>query len=196
MKKWMLVVGFAVFAHAPLALAAGMKAGLWEIKTLKQVVDGRDMQAQMAAGQAQMQQAMAGMPAAQRKQMEAMMGQQGAAMPQAGAVRICISPEMASRDQPVVDADGRCQPSKMSRSGNRTRFEVDCKSDGRHMVGKGESSINGDTIQSKMDMTVSDAQGRHSMQTESRMTWLGSDCKGVKPADQLAREMQGTPRRK
>jgi hypothetical protein len=196
MRTWLLAAGLVVAAHSPYVLAAGMKAGLWEMKTLKQVVDGRDLLAQMAASQAQMQQAMAGMPAAQRKQMEAMMGNQGVAMPQAGVVRICVSPEMAARDQPVVDAEGRCQPSKLSRSGNRTHFEFDCKSEGRHMVGKGDSTVSGNSVQSQMDMTMSDAQGRHSMQTESRMTWLGSDCKGVKPADQLARELSGAARRK
>lgn len=196
MRTWLLAVGLVVVVYPPLTLAAGMKAGLWEIKTLKQVVDGRDMLAQMAASQSQMQQAMAGMPAAQRKQMEAMMGKQGVAMPQAGAAQICVSPEMAARDQPVVDAEGRCQPSKVSRSGNRTHFEFDCKNEGRHMVGKGDSTVSGNSVQSQMDMTMSDAQGRHRMQTESHMTWLGADCKGVKPADQLVREMQGAAKRK
>jgi hypothetical protein len=192
MNKWMLAAGLVDLALAPLAQAGGMHAGLWEIKTLKQVVDGQDMLAQMASAQSQMQEAMAGMPAAQRKQMEAMMGQQGVAMSKSGTLRICVSPEMAARDEPIID-EGRCKPAKVSRSGNRTRFEFDCKTSSGHMVGKGESALNGNSIQSKMDMTMADARGKHSMQTESRMTWLGADCKGLKPVDPTA---QGAARRR
>jgi len=41
-----------------------------------------------------------------------------------------------------------------------------------------------------MDMTMTDARGQHSMQTESQMKFLGADCQGVKPADQIARDLQ------
>ena len=166
-----------------------MKPGLWELRTTKQVMDGQDMMAQMAAAQAQMNQAMANMPAAQRKQMEAMMGKQG--MPTGGNVqRICVSPEMAARDRPVLSHDGSCEPSKVSRSGERMSFEFNCVIEGRNTSGKGESVVSGDTISSKMDMTTSDAKGKHTMQTESQMKYLGSGCQGLKPADQIAKDMQ------
>ena len=71
MKKTMFALGLSLLA-APV-FAGDMKAGLWEVKTTKQVVDGQDMQAQMR----QMQQQMASLPPEQRKQMEAMMGRQG-----------------------------------------------------------------------------------------------------------------------
>jgi hypothetical protein len=166
----------------------GMKAGLWEMRTLKQVMDGKDMQAQMSAAQAQMQQAMADMPPAQRKQMEATMARQGAAMSGGGAHRICISPEMAARDKPLVDPDGKCEPAKVSRSGNKSSFEINCKSDGGSMVGKGDSTVTGDSISTKMDMTTSDATGKHTMQTESQMKYLGADCGGLKPVGQMTRK--------
>ncbi|MDT3736859.1 MAG: DUF3617 domain-containing protein [Denitratisoma sp.] len=175
MKKILLALSLPLLA-AP-ALAGDMKAGLWEVKTLKQVVDGQDMRAQMQ----QMQQQMASLPPEQRRQMEAMMNKQGVSMGPGGATRMCISEEMAKRDAPVVDPDGRCQPTKMSRSGNTLRYEIDCNVDGRRSQGKGESTFSGNSVHSRMDMVTMDASGRHTMQTESQMTYLGSDCKGLAP---------------
>lgn len=188
MKRLIVAASLAVLASSPCAQTTGMKAGLWEMRTLKQVMDGKDMQAQMSAAQAQMQQAMADMPPDQRKQMEAMMARQGAAMSGGGAHRMCISPEMAARDKPLVDPEGKCEPAKISRSGNRTSFEFNCKSDGRSMVGKGDSTFAGDTITSRMDMTTTDATGRHTMQTEQQMKYLGADCGGLKPVGQMKRK--------
>ena len=158
------------------------------MKTIKQVMDGKDMQAQMAAAQAQMKQAMAKMPPEQRKQMEATMAMQGAAMSGDGAMRMCISPEMAARDKPMVDPEGKCEPAKVSRSGNKTSYEFNCKTAGGSMVGKGDSTFAGDTITSRMDMTTTDARGKHTMQTESQMKYLGADCGGLKPVGQAARK--------
>jgi hypothetical protein len=189
MRKPMIAVLFALGGTA-FAQGSGLKPGLWEVKQIKQVMDGRDMAAQMAAAQAQMQQSLAKMPPEQRKQMEAMMGGRSAG----GGTRICISPAMAARDKPMVDPEGRCEPAKVSRSGNTTHFEFNCKSDGRTMVGKGESTITSDLVHTRMDMTTTDASGRHTMQSESQMKYLGPDCQGIKPADQLANGMRGGAR--
>lgn len=186
-------------AGSALAQGSGLKPGLWEVKQLKQVMDGKDMGAQMAAAQAQMQQAYANMPPAQRKQMEAMMAKQGVAPPAAasgGGQRICISPEMAARDKPMVDPEGRCEPTKFSRSGNRVSFEVNCNFEGQQMNGKGESTTSPDSVSTKMDMVMTGRDGRHTMQSETQMRWLGADCGTVKPADQMMREMQGAMRKK
>ncbi len=173
-----LVLGFLA---AP-TLAADMKAGLWEIKTIKQVVDGQDMQAQMQA----MQKELAALPAAQRKQMEAMMAGQGVGM-SGSAMRICISEEAARRNAPVLDPEDRCQPRKLTRSGNTVRFEIDCVMDGRTSKGKGESTFSGNSVRSRMDLTTTGPDGRHTMQTESQMNYLGPDCKGLAPAGAKAR---------
>lgn len=175
MKKPLLALSLPLLA-AP-ALAGDMKAGLWEVKTLKQVVDGQDMQAQMR----QMQQQMASLPPEQRRQMEAMMRQQGVGIGPGGATRMCISEEMARRDTPVIDPDGRCQPTKMSRSGNTLRYEFECMIEGRRSQGRGESTFSGNSVHSRMDMLTMDASGRHTMQMESQMTYLGPDCKGLAP---------------
>lgn len=174
-KKILSVLVLCFFATP--APAADMKPGLWEIKTLRQVVDGQDIHAQMQA----MQKQLAALPAAQRKQMEAMMAGQGVGMSDSGAVRICISEEAARRNAPVIDPKGECQPRMLTRSGNTVRFEIDCTMDGRRTQGKGESTFSGDSVHSRMDMTTTGPDGHHSMQTESRMTYLGPDCKGLAP---------------
>lgn len=190
MRKTLLAIALAALTTPIAAQAAQMKAGLWEIQIIKQVIDGRDMKSQMAAAQTQMQKAMADMPPAQRKQMEAMMNQYGASMPKADAMRVCISPAMAARDEPVVDADGSCKPSKISRSGNRTKYTIDCMQEGRRTTGTGETTFSGNAMHTRMDMTTNDAEGRHRMQNESKMTWISANCGGLKPADEMVRDIQ------
>jgi len=188
MKKLSLLI-LITLSSTVLAQGSGLKQGLWEIKPIKQIMDGKDMAAQMASAQAQMQQAMANMPPEQRQQMQAMMAQHGSTAP--GSARICVSAAMAAKDKPVVDSEGRCEPSKVSRSGNKSSFEFNCSTKGRTMVGKGESTTNGDSVTTSVDMTMTDARGSHTMQSEMLMTYLGSDCQGVKPADQLLKEAKG-----
>jgi hypothetical protein len=188
MKKLIVVATLALTATSALA-DTSMKPGLWEVQSLKQIMDGQDMTAQMAAAQQQMQQMLASMPPAQRKQMEQSMGTQAA--PSNNAQRICISPEMAAQDKAVTGVDTRCEPTSQQRSGNRISFELKCPT----ITGKGESTISGDTVTSKMDMVTTEGGQRHTMQSESQMKYLGADCKGIKPADQLVREMQEKQRR-
>jgi len=64
----------------PIMLSAGayadspaLKPGLWEMKQIRQVLDGQGMDS-------------------------------------GGSMRICISPAMAARNQPMVDPSGRCEP--------------------------------------------------------------------------------------
>lgn len=176
MKRSLVALALPLLATS--ALAGDMKAGLWEIKPIRQIVDGQDMRAQMA----EMQRQMASLPPEQRRQMEAMMGRQGMGMGPGGTARLCVSEEMARRDAPVVDPEGRCQPTNLSRSGNTVRYEVDCTMDGQRMVGKGESTASGNTIHSRMDATMMGSSGRHAMQSESQMNYLGPDCRGLAPA--------------
>ena len=175
MKKLVPILFLSLLA-AP-ALAGDMKAGLWEVKTTKQIIDGQDMQAQMR----QMQQQMANLPPEQRKQMETMMGRQGMSMGPGGVTRMCIGEELAKRETPMIDHEGRCQPTKMSRSGSTTRYEYDCAIEGRRTQGKGESTVSGNSISTRMDAVTMDSSGRHTMQMESQMTYLGPDCRGMTP---------------
>jgi hypothetical protein len=155
-------------------------------------MDGKDMAPQMAAAQAMLQEQMAKMSPAQRKQMEQMMG--GQAMPSAGGQRVCISPEMAAQDKPMMPPDAKCEPSKFERSGNKLTFELNCNADGHTIAGRGTSVTSGDLVTSSMDMTTTDARGRHTMQSESQMKYLGADCQGVKPMDQLMKGLSAKPK--
>ncbi len=192
MKKVLLVIlvtlSSNVFAEGPRP-----KPGLWEYKVTKQVVDGRDMQAQMAAAVAQMKQAMANLTPEQRKQMEAMTRGQGASTG-VGAMSFCISKEMAARDKPVLGPQSHCETIKSNRSGNKVSFEIKCSNKGQTTSGKGETTISGDLMKTVMDIDTTDAHGSHTIHSESQMKFIGADCQGIKPADQLSREMQGSGR--
>src|SRR5271169_6181731 len=185
MKKTILVILITLLSGTAFAQNSGLKPGLWEYKPISQIMDGRDMTSQIASAQAKMQQALANMSPAQREQMQAMMGNQG--LLSGGGMQICISPAMAAKDKPMVDAKGDCEPTRVSRSGNKTSFEINCTTRRGTMVGKGESTVSSDMVTTRMDMTTTDNQGnRHTMRSEIQMKYLGSDCKGITPADQIA----------
>ncbi len=194
MKKIILVVLITLLSSTAFAQNSGLKAGLWEFTPISQIMDGRDMSAQMAAAQAKMQQALAKMSPAQREQMQAMMGRQGSLSE--GVMQICISPAMAAKDKPMVDAKGDCEPTKVSRSGNKTSFEINCTTKGGGTsVGKGESTVSGDMVTTRMDLAMTDDRGNHhTMKSEAKMKYLGSDCKGITPADQMARKFRNPER--
>lgn len=194
MKRTFLAFAIALAAAGAYA-GNTVKPGLWEIRTTKQLMDGEDLMADMAAFPAEMKKMMANAPPAQRKQMEAMMSKQ--TMPGDNVHRICISPAMAARDQAMFTSNNECEPAKVGRSGNKMFYEFNCKTRGGTMVGKGESVAAGDSISNKVDMVMTDARGKHTINTESQMKYLGPDCKGIKPADQLAAEMRArTPVRR
>ncbi len=178
-----------ILSNTVFADSTNPKAGLWEMQTVSQLVDGRDIKAQMAAAQTQMQQAMANMSPAQRQQLQGMMQQHGASIDGSG-VRICISPAMAASRKPVLNAQSHCEPNNVNHSGNKTSFEINCTSNGRTLIGKGESVNNGDTVNTRTDLTETDAQGHHTLHSEIQMSYLGADCQGVKPADQVNSKQQ------
>jgi hypothetical protein len=182
MNRSAVVCLVALAALSVHATGAGLKPGLWEVRVVKQVVDGRDMTAQRAAQAAQMQQTMASMPPEQRARMEAMMKQNGVSQTGDGGYRLCITPEMAKRDTPILDKDGRCQPAKVTHSGNQMTYEFSCSANGITTAGKGESTVAGDLITTRSDMTMTRGNGPpRVMHSESEMKYLGSDCGDVKP---------------
>jgi hypothetical protein len=185
---WILIAVSGTAAAA----GSGLKAGLWEITEVKQVLDGRDMGDQMAAAQSEMQQALANMPPDQRKQMQARMTERGVSLTGKGGAgnRVCVSAQMAARDKPLIDPQGKCQPSKVDRSGNKTRFEFSCTNQGRTMAGKGENTAGDNSLVTGIDMTVTDPSGSHTVHSETQMKYVGADCQGVKAADELEKEAQ------
>jgi hypothetical protein len=176
MKRAVLAVSL-VFSSFAYAQDARLQPGLWSVKVLHQTVDGKSYDAQLAAMQEQMRQRLAAMTPEQRQQMEQMMGSMPAAD---GTLHICISPAMA-------DPTGRCPASKVSRSGNTVTFEFSCTSNGRTSAGTGTSTISANAVDSNIAVTMSDSTASHTMQNQTRMSFLGSDCQGVKPADELAK---------
>ena len=183
MRKSMIAGLVALVAIPAFAGGFGLKPGLWETRILKQVVDGRDTSAQIAGAMSQMQQAMAGMSPEHRARLEAMMKQHGGpVIGSDGAVKMCVSPEMASLDKPIVDREGRCQPATVNRSGDHTTFEFSCSWNGVESTGKGESTTIGDLIRTQLDTKTRKSNGEtHLMHSETEMKFLGSACGDVKP---------------
>lgn len=185
MKKSIVAI-LCILSGTACAQTAGLKPGLWEIKVIRHVMDGNDMSAQLASAQAKMREAMSKMTPERRKQMEGMMGGMSG-----GGMRMCISQAMAARNEAWFDRDGHCGSSKITRNGNKTDFVVNCSSDGRTTVGSGESILNGDTMSTHVDLTVTDARGHHTISSDTQSTFVGTDCQGIAPLDQLAKGMHG-----
>ncbi len=192
MKKLLLASILAAMATATMAESL-VKAGLWEVRMVKQTMDGQDMSAMMATAHAEMRKAMASMPPEKRKQMEQMLGQQSGSDP--SLHKVCVSREMAAQDKPMLSGASKCAPSKMDRNGNKLTFEISCDANGQKMDGKGESVGTGDTVTTKAEMHIAGPQGKHTMQSESLMKFISADCGGLKPADQLVREMQASQKK-
>lgn len=162
-----------------------LKPGLWEVRVVKQVVDGRDTSAQMADATRQMQQALENMPPEQRARMESMLRQHGVRQGVNGSYKICITAKMAERDVPIIDREGRCQMSKIERHGNRTTFAFSCHADGSTTTGRGSAEVTSETVATHTDATTRSASGeKHTMQIESEMRYLKADCGDVRPPEQ------------
>ena len=182
MPRWSMLGVIAIAAVPVFAAGIGLKAGLWEVRLVKQTVDGRDTTTQLTASLEQMKQAMANLPPEQRERMEAMMKQSGVTEGSNGGFRVCVSPEMAQRDAPVLDRQGHCQPASIQRHGHTTEFQFSCTTNGVTMSGKGQAIMVGNVIKTHTEVISQTAGGAtHHTQNDSEMTYLGSDCGAVKP---------------
>lgn len=162
------------------AAAQTMKPGLWEIQN--KMGGSGDQGAKMAAAQAQMQQQMASMPPEQRKMVQDMMAKQGVNMAPGGgggmAVRICVTKEMAARNEAPAQNQGDCKRETMQRSGNTTKFKFTCANP--PSSGEGTVTINNpESYTMNMKMTGGRQPGTMTMDAQGK--WLGSDCGSVKP---------------
>ena len=188
MKTPLIALCAALAACAVHAQGANqMKPGLWETRMVKMTADGQDMLPMMKAAQEQMRKAMASMPPEQRKQMEASLDAKG----DPTVERMCVSAEMAKSDQAMLPKQSEmpgCDQPKIDHSGNSTTFEVSCKVNGGATVTKGESVASGDQITTKAEVVTTMGGAKHTMVSEAQMKFLGSDCGGLKPLDQLVKE--------
>lgn len=160
------------------AMAQTTKPGLWEIQSK---VGGNP---EVDKAMAQMRQQLASLPPAQRKQMEDMMASQGLKIGQgaggAMAMQICITPEMAARNDLPTQAEGDCTTKIHSRTGNTVKLSFACKDP--QSSGEGTYTFRGDTGYD-MKMQVKTAQAGKTMNTtvEGTGRWLNAQCGNIKP---------------
>ena len=65
------------------------------------------------------------------------------------------------------------------------------KAEDGSVTGKGETVVAGDLITTRIETNGKDASGKaHTMQADTQMKYLGSDCGSVKPLDQQMKAMQ------
>ena len=174
-----VIVAFGLIATP--AAAQTMKPGLWEINN--KMGGSGDTGAKMAAAQAEMQKQMAAMPPEQRKQMEKMMAQQGVNMAPSGAgggmaVRVCITKEMAARNETPTQGD--CKQEQLQKSGNTTKFKFTCSKP--PSSGEGEVTMNNpESYTMKMKMTSQEKGKPEQMTMDAQGKFVSSDCGSVKP---------------
>lgn len=178
------LAGIVAFGVTTLPAAAQtMKPGLWEI-TNKMGGSG-DTGAKINAAMEQMQKQMASMTPEQRKQMEKMMAQQGVSM-QPGApgggmsTRVCITKEMAARNEAPAQNQGDCKRESMQKSGNTTKFKFSCSKP--PSTGEGEVTVQSpESYTMKMKMT-SQAKGKPEQMTmDAQGKFVSGDCGSIKP---------------
>ena len=157
-------------------LAQSTAPGLWQIENRM----GGNPELEQAM--AQMQKQLAAMPPDQRKQMEAMMGKSGVSMASNGAmsVKVCITPEMASRQQLPTQTQGDCTSKIDSRSGNTMKISFSCT----NPVSSGEGVYNFASDKAytmKMRFKTQEGGKTQNMTMDARGQWLSADCGSVKP---------------
>ncbi len=153
------------------------KPGLWEIQSK---VGGSP---EIDQAMAQMQQQMASMPPAQRKMMEDMMAAQGIKMGKGGgmAIQVCITPEMAARQDMPTQTEGDCTTNITGRTTNSLKLSFVCKNP--PSSGEGTYTFRGDTgYDMKMTVKSSEAGKPSTTTVEGQGRWLGANCGNVRPA--------------
>lgn len=181
MPNWIRTFATAGLLALPLATTAQTttKPGLWEMSQ-KPVGD-----AQSDAAMAQMRQQMASMSPEQRKTLQDSMAKQGMPLPSAGpdgglAVKVCITPEMAARNQPPPMGKGDCQSEVVSRSGSTLQLRFNCKQP--PSSGEGSVTFQGDSAYTSVMNVTSQAKGKpEKVRLEGQGRWLSASCGDVKP---------------
>ncbi|WP_332745531.1 DUF3617 domain-containing protein [Hydrogenophaga sp.] len=159
--------------------AQSTKPGLWEIN---QKMGGS---AEMDQAMAQMQKQMAGMSPAEKKMMQDMLGKQGMTMPTPGAgggmaMKVCITPEMAAKQDMPVQTEGDCTTTITSRSANTLKMNFVCKNP--PSTGEGTYTFSGDSAYTMKMLMKTTQQGKPVSTTlDGQGKWLSASCGAVKP---------------
>lgn len=173
---------FCLVVLLPLASTAAwaqkVTPGLWE-NSMTMKSGGAEMDAAMA----RMKDEMARMSPEQRKMMEDMMARQGVGIGSAGkavTAKVCITPEMASRDE-MPQHDGNCRQTSKERSGNTVRFKFTCT--GKEAAsGEGEYTFVSDKQHKGRTVVNTTVKGKpERMEMEHSGKWLAADCGELTP---------------
>lgn len=160
------------------ANAQSTRPGLWEINSK---MGGNP---EMDAAMAQMQQQMAAMPPEQRKMMQDMMARQGMNIG-AGAgggvsMKVCITPEMAARQEMPTQTEGDCTTTITSRSASAMKMNFVCKNP--PSSGEGTYTFSGDTAYTMKMVMKSVENGKpQTITIDGQGKWLSKDCGNIKP---------------
>lgn len=179
MSKPLQALCLAVLAAASLgAHAQSTRPGLWEMNSK---MGGNP---EIDAAMAQMQKQMASMPPEQRKMMEDMMAKQGvniAAGPGGTmAMKVCITPEMAARQEMPTQTEGDCKTTITSRSANGMKMNFVCQNP--PSSGEGTYTFNGDTSYTMKMVMQSVQNGKpQNVTIDGQGKWLSKDCGAIKP---------------
>lgn len=144
----------------------GLKPGLWETHPKTLLRDGNDLLSVRAAQRAKMEKTAQALPPEQRRQMLEMAS---------GIGRFCVSKGDPSitpgLEQPT------CTPTFIDKSTTRVSFTWDCTVQGIRTAGKGERTIDGDIVHTRMESTRVDLAGaRHETLMETDLVYVGADC--------------------
>lgn len=172
----------AALAAFTLALSAGVSAqttkpGLWEMTSKMQSSSG-----EMEKAMANMEKQLASMSPEQRKQMQDMMGKQGMSMGPGGgmSMKMCITREMAERNEMPQQQQGDCKTTQSPRSGNTVKISYVCTQP--PSSGEGVMTFNGDTAYTMKMNTTTTVKGKSEKMTmDAAGKWLSADCGNIKP---------------
>ena len=162
-------------AAAP-ALAQQFKPGLWETNNKMGSGSGQ-LQGLMEMAQQQM----AAMSPEQRARIDGMMARQGVVLSNDGVVaKMCITPQMAARQQLPIQQHGNCSYQHAAPVGNNMKFSFSCTNP--QAAGEGSATFSGPTAYtSTMRVTTSATGASETVNIASSGRWLGADCGAVKP---------------
>jgi hypothetical protein len=172
------LLGLLILTALP-AMAQTTKPGLWEMTNKMQSSSG-----EMEKAMANMEKQMASMPPEQRKQMQDMLAKQGMSMGTAAgggmSMKMCITKEMADRNELPQQQQGDCKTTQSPRSGNTMKISYVCTQP--PSSGEGVITFNGDTAYTMKMNTTTTVKGKtEKMTMDAAGKWLSADCGNIKP---------------
>lgn len=163
------------------AAGLGLKAGLWDVRLVRQTVDGHDVSAQLTESVAKGQTALAKLPPDARARAE----QRFHPNHDSGgntSFLICLTPAMAASDLPVLDRQASCRPLMLSHSSGHVSFRIECSADGTLVKGQGQAINTGALIITKSDVITRASDGStHTLHNETQMQFFGTHCGKLLP---------------